>query len=202
MCNCVHERHVIDGYTVHIWIDDDHESPRSYDPTGVLILHAAAERKWWASDEGTIDLRKRLDRAIAARNHVGRGQADFARYLRNFHGAKVVLPVLANADTQEFEIGERDRVDTAWVGFLFDTDESRDWAGTGAGAKADIEQALRFELAMYNRWRFEDCYGYWVLDPAGELLDGTCGYDDTEAALHDAEWAIREERKHAAQAKR
>src|SRR5438132_552996 len=104
MCNCVHERYNIDGYDVHIWIDDDHESPRSYDPTGVLMLHNAAEKRYYGSDDGTGDLRNRLDRAIAARNHIGRGQADFARYLRNFKGAKVVLPVIVNPDSQQFEI--------------------------------------------------------------------------------------------------
>jgi hypothetical protein len=165
MCEDCYLSKTVKGFTIEIGVDEDHESPREDHTLGVLLLHGAAQRRWYASDFGTEDYRKRLDGAIAARQNVGRGQADFIRYLRNFERSKVILPVVMTPD-YDFAIGTGQQPrGTQWLGYLFDTADSRDLTRTGASSKADIEEELQRELAAYNHWQNNPCYQYMLYAP-------------------------------------
>lgn len=180
----------IDGYTVEILQDDMAENPFELygDVAPSLVLHDRANRHfgWGNDDVWAVRLSDALEKVHATT--LSRALAVIDRWMRVFHGVRVVLPVAAldHSDVVAY-LGDGAHWcdpggwDSGWVGWLFYTPEAIEdtWMCGGEPhppTDEELDTSLRAHFTEFAAWVEGDVYGYRILDPGGEDIGGCWGF--------------------------
>lgn len=195
MSDCIEEfQH--NGKTIRIFHDDDPESPREGYDNGVML--ADGHRRYTLGDNAKAG--RGYEEAQRALHHfAGRGQMRlFPRWLRQNLGTRVVIglglidhsgismyPVSIDA-TDASHPHDPGGWDSGLVGFMFDTDESRNLTGF-EGTDEELEKALRAEVATYDEYLTGQVYGYVIEDDNDEdSCWGFFGFEYVKQSARDA----------------
>jgi hypothetical protein len=177
-------------YWVHVEMDDSGgvASPREDEINlGVMVLW---HRRLRLPSEG--EHAKRILRGLDEY-----GFRTVARWLKVFHGATVVLPVHGYDHGQvRFKASDEpgypftDEWDAGVAGLIYDTPATREQCGT---APELIEQALKDEVADYDRWSNGELWLYEVREADGQdytVVEACGGYYSEKDAKEAGEEAI------------
>lgn len=158
-------------------------------------------------------------------------QRSLADYFREEHGSRVVLPVFlldhsglalswghtnlldevvdelaATRSTNRF-VGDEAGWDTSFIGFAFDSAESRERTGCDGKDWPDerIKESIESELDEYGKFIAGAVYGYVIVDEEDNQLASEWGFIGTEVVEQEAKWAaescaedVKHEREEAA----
>lgn len=183
---------VVEGYVLRTYVEeyvDDYNDPRKMDGNlGVMIV----DYRGYTFGDGTPS------------EVTGRSQDEFSsleahvRWLRLALGATVVLPLyvldhsgismsaggsLAANYMKQAYMG----MDTSMCGFIYDTPETRE--KTCMHVESEIEDGLRGEVEIYNEYLTGQVFGFEILSPEGEHLEGCSGFlgDGAKYALDEGQ---------------
>ncbi len=177
------ESHVINGWTVEIYPDEDATSPRDDDSPGCRLI--MSHRQYTFPNDAGVDL-----------DLFGSWQ-EVARHVEATENALVVVPVymidhsgVAFRAGQDFGGQDFGGWDSGQVGIAYVTPQI--WVDTQGrawtGSDADREQAhwlIVGDVETYGQYVNGEVYGYTVTDPIdGEQVSarrGFFGYDDAES---------------------
>jgi hypothetical protein len=169
---------------------EDAENPREWEANlGTMLCR---HRRYSLGDhEATASVRDALDCAGIA------SWDEAEQYLREHHGAAVVLPIYLYdhsglaLSTAPFSCSW----DSGQVGLIYATRDLvlANWNRKRLTRKlrAAAEDALRAEVEVYHRYVNGDVWGYRVLDHSGEELDSCWGFYGREMAEEEAEASLR-----------
>ena len=178
------------GYTVAIHYDHEYGSgnPRDADNLGIML--ALGHRNYTLGDasvNGGYSNREEYQQLEAAHNALMErlptrlALRAFCLYLKVYHGASVILPLgLIDHSGISMYVGggahpmDPGGWDSGMVGFIFDTEQTRETTGctpeNGFDAEK-IEQGLRDEVQNYDMYLTGQVYGYVITDPDGDPID-------------------------------
>lgn len=148
--------------------DDPHpdNNPRTWD-SKIGVLFTPHSRYTLGDDDVPADIRRAFDH-YAGRGRHGRGAEMFARYLRVYHGATVVLPVgLIDHSGLSMYVGGGAHLsdpggwDSGTIGFTWDTPADRAEIGPTATPER-MRESLVAEVETYDQWLRGDIYGYVI----------------------------------------
>lgn len=183
------------GYKVEIHYDEDATNPMKDDESGpTLVLHDKAEKHFgWTTDDDwhrklNCALEDILDRGHTKDLHGERGAlAVLNRWMRAYHGIRVVLPVGAGQHSGTWAyVGDHEHFsdsggwDSGWVGWLFVTPEQAQLWYDGNPTEEQLIDGLRGHFKEFSSWVEGSTYGYVVKDPQGEEIDSCWGFYGSE----------------------
>jgi hypothetical protein len=164
----------------------------------------------WASERDAYVIGMEPDEKVCRKcdgnQTIPRSLAD---YFREEHGSSVVLPLFlldhsglaltwgrtnildevvddrtATRSSNRF-IGDEQGWDTSFIGFAFDSAESRERTGCDWDAER-IQESIEIELSEFDKYLRGDCYGY-TLEYEGEELEDSCwGFIGFEYVVEEA----------------
>lgn len=175
--------------------DDDAPDPRDQSIT-CPACDGSGETERNVTDEGDYD-------PETCPKCDGRGEIelDIFEYLKQEHGATVVLPLFlldhsglsmrageafGSFDRRNRFVGDGAGWDTSSVGVIFDTNESREMVGTDP---EHVEEVLRAEVDEYDSYLRGEIYWWAVEDEDGETLESCGGYLGNEGLKYALEEA-------------
>ena len=158
------------GGTIKIIPDDDPESPREMDNTGIMVCwhrtHPLGDKHSFASP---------LDFEEWAAENTDEIVARLPLFLYDHSGITM--------STGSFD----DRWDAGQVGWIYATRESiRKIWGDEPYTEAQIVEALESEVKIYDTYITGGYVGYVIEDEDGHTLDSCWGFDDADYCMVEA----------------
>lgn len=184
-----YETHTKNGYTIHVVYDetpDDFANPRQGDGNLGVFL-ACNHLRYTLGDASRADEIDEYHQAEAAFRHFAERRLlrAFPRWAKIFLGATAVLPVYLHDHSilsvragRDFSDSPYGRWDSGLLGFIFDTPRTRE----GFDVRADVAEALKDEVDLYNLFLTGQVFGYEILDVNGDHVDSCYGFLGAETA--------------------
>lgn len=174
--------------------------------------YVAADSEWASERDAYVigmEPDEKVCRKCDGNQTIERSLAD---YFREEHGSRVVLPLFlldhsglalswgrsnildegvddrtATRSSNRFA-GDEQGWDTSFIGFAFDSTESRERTGCDWDAER-IQESIESELKEFDKYLRGECYGY-TLEHEGEKLDDSCwGFIGWDCVVEEATWA-------------
>lgn len=175
------EKFEVNGYRVEIFPDEDpvNADPRDADNLGIMV--ATGHKRYTLGDEPHTRTIGEYEDARALVELVWQREItpeEMVARLKEEFGATVVLPLwLLDHSGLSMRTGpfheDAQQWDSGVVGFIFDTAKTREATGV---EEANVEEALRGEVAEYSLFLEGDVYGYVVSDPDGDEVESCWGF--------------------------
>jgi hypothetical protein len=184
-----YETHTKNGFKIHVVYDespDDFANPRQNDGNLGVFL-ACNHLRYTLGDHPRADEIDEYRRAEEAFNHfASRRQLNgFVRWAKIYLGATAVLPVylydhshLSVRAGRDFSDWPHGQWDSGLLGFIFDTPRTRE----GFDVRADVAEALKDEVDLYNLFLTGQVFGYEIFDVNEDHVDSCYGFLGAEAA--------------------
>lgn len=165
-----------EGRTVKLYTDDDPSSPRDYENLSHMVC---AHRRYTLGDEQ----RSEGETEEELRERVPGILAILPLYLYDHSGITISTTPFGCA------------WDSGQVGWAYVTEKSAKAMGCDGSMGGDwpvsrLEEAIRGEVAEYDRFLTGDVYGYVVTEPDGEEGESCWGFIGREYAIEEARGAI------------
>lgn len=176
-----------DGYRIIIDTDDNAWDPRDADNATVMVCWHRRYNLGDTNDEAT-EIKAKID-GHDDYWHTNKRATAITRWLRIFYGATVVQPlylldhsgISMSTSKSPFDPGGWD---TSMVGFVFDTERTREVTGV---TEENVPEAIEAEVRAYTTY-LEGGYVMWtVLDHRGDVIESGGGYESLSACKEDAE---------------
>lgn len=191
------------GVTVRVMHDDDTEAgnPREWDQLG----HMQVEYRGYTLGDEQGQPNREFDCSVCGGEGLTNDERDcpacegtgiqtlpWYDAIKREHGSKVVLPLflldhsglamtcgsnLGSIAARDRFVGDGEGWDTSMVGFIFDTNETREKLGLADASDEEIERQLRGEVSEYDDYLHGYVYGY-VVEHEGETKDSCWGFLD------------------------
>lgn len=183
------ETQQVNGYTLTVDYDEYPLNPmRDGDTLGIMV--ARHNRYDLGSTDSVAERYHNVINELAERiPSRKRATRAFELWLKVYEGATVVLPLTVYEHGGiTMHIGDNRGWDSSFVGFIFDTNETRKNTGVAPGS---VEQFLRGEVREYASYLEGDVGRFTITDDEGECVR-SCGSFFPRGDLDALEVAMRE----------